>query len=82
MISVDFYRNGDQKIGTLTWDGQRFTTDPPDSPRLKEVLQEPVYLPKGGGEVFANIDPEKFIRHLCWQYDGILFHASKPRETP
>ena len=79
-MTVRFYRqrtSGPEEIGALVLRGGRIVAEPPDSVALKNVLDEPVWLPEGDGWwfIYPDTQPEEFLQALPMQYHGSYFWA-------
>jgi hypothetical protein len=78
-LRVKIYTNEDF-VGTITLEGGRFSVDPPDSNLLNGILEDPVYLQRNGEmvDVFAQQDPEAFMKGLWKHYKSQGLRASGP----
>lgn len=82
MTHVELYRLGDgmneELVGTISWDGQRLVPNP-DTPQLREVLQEavPVRVQGRNVAVRARDNPELWLENLHRLYHGSRFWASQ-----
>lgn len=88
-LEVDFYAYADTdegcvKVATVRWDGRSMTVSPDRGylvHAIKRYMTEPLFLPLGGGRVWADEEPEKYIRSLHHQYRGPMLRATEAREV-
>jgi len=75
-ITVDFYNENNDDIGTLIWDGKDFSWKHVEEEWLKKIINNDIHI----GDVTINPkrDPEKYMRNLCLAYRSAYFNASKP----
>ncbi len=68
-----------QLVGSFQWDGQRLSVNPPDSRRLRSMLNESVY--NFEREVDPKKEPEEWLKALPIMYHGSYLWAGEVKET-
>lgn len=77
-VEVHTLKDGeDELLGTLRWDGSAWHCEP-DTPRLRRLLDEPVYDREKGEDV-TSADPERFLELMQFQYKSAYLRVSAPR---
>lgn len=54
-----------QQVGTITWDGEKAISNPPDSAILNELVKE----------IRGSKDPSKFVKSLHHRYTSSYLRA-------
>jgi len=82
-IFVNFYglddNKDDTKLGTLVYDGSKFTWANVAYDGIKELLDEPIFVDEELIE--AKTDPEKFMQNLYQAYNGTYIRAGKAKNA-
>lgn len=73
----DIENSTDHKAGTIHWDGNSFSTEPPDNVLLKNILDSKVFNEESVEMTLSKSDPEGFLRNLHRKYRSPYLRASK-----
>ena len=80
---VDIYaldnEASDIEIGTLAYDGKKVYWVYLDDKESEYILHDPIYV--NNEEVYANKEPERFMRNLYKHYKSAYLRATRPLST-
>jgi len=75
-ITVDFYDENDDDIGTLVFDGKSFSWANVEKDWIKNIIEDPINVMDE--KIEAKKSPTKYMMNLFKAYRGAYLRASKP----